>query len=239
MAQFRTDAEIIALTQQKLSTISDGRGNVLKPLIKVVGLEVSDPRFLETIYRHDPPSRRLACARKQSSCGYVREYGLEEAGLDDPRMKLGGDVRGARAGQPGVFHPVVLEQIIAREKGALRMPDPSRKFDLPVEGDGVIIGCKGGRGVWGKGGLSEEHILTVAAVQKQISGDAYEIDSIDGGQPGIKTRTRQLIWCGPNNGELWAANLNADGSFTFDAADMRPTVGRRVFCWIDTDAILA
>lgn len=238
MPPFRTDAEVIALAQRVIPMLSDGRTKALKALIAVVGLEVTDPRFLETIYRHDPPSRRLPCALRQSSCGYVREYGLEEAGLDDPRMKLGGDVRGARAGQPGVFYPLVLEQVIAREKGAIRMPDPSRKFDLPIEVDGVIIGCKGGRGVWGKGGLSEEHVLTVASVQKQISGDAYEIDSIDGGQPGIKTRTRQLVWCGPNSAELWAANLNSDGSFTFDAADMRPTVGRRVFCWFDTDALL-
>ena len=239
MSAFRTNAEVIALAEHVLPTLSDGRAKVLKALIPLIGLERDQPRFLSTIYRHDPPGRRLPCSLKQSSCGYVREYALEEAGLDDPRMKLGGDVRGARAGQPGVFYPLVLEQIIAREKAALRMPDPSRKFDLPVEADGVIIGCKNGRGVWGKGGLSEEHIFTVAAVQKQISGEAYELDGFDGGQPGIQTRTRQLVWCGPNSAELWAANLSPDGSFTFDASDMRPTVGRRVFCWIDTDAILA
>lgn len=231
---FRTDAEIVALARRAIPKLSPARAAILGALIPLVGLEVGDAAFQANVYRHDHPSRRAALARAQSSCGLVREYALEEAGLKDARFDLGADVRAVRG---GALYPVGLELQIAREKGALRSPDPKRR-DLPLEGDGVVIGSSG-RGIWGKGGFGGEHMLTVVAVEGQISGNSYEIDSIDGGQPGIHGRTRALVWCGPNGDELWAANLNDSGGYVFDPNDMRPTVGRRVLAWTDAEALLS
>lgn len=164
----------------------------------------------------------------------MREYALEKAGLSDDRIRLGADVRAVRG---GVLYPVTLEIQIAREKGALRTPDPKRR-DLPLEGDGLVIGSSA-RGVWGKGGYQGEHMATVVAVEGQVSGSSYDVDSIDGGAPGIHGRTRALVWCGPRGDELWAASLAADGSYVFDPSDMRPTKGRRVLAWTDAEALLS
>jgi len=233
---FRTDAEIVALAQRAIPKLSPARGRILSALIPMVGLEVGDAVFQAKVYRHDHPSRRAALARAQSSCALVREGALEDAGLPpDARIQLGADVRAVRG---GVLYPVSLEMQIAREKGALRTPDPKRR-DLPMEGDGLIIGCSSGRGVWGKGGFGGEHMATVVAVEGQVSGSAFEIDTIDGGQPGIHGRTRALVWCGPRGDELWAASLADDGSYVFDPADMRPTKGRRVLAWTDAEALLS
>lgn len=231
---FRTDAEIVALAQRSIPKLSPNRAAVLAALIPMMGLEVSAPEFLAKVYRHDHPSRRLALARAQSSCGLVREYALEQCGLQDARIHLGADVRAVRG---GVLYPVSLELQIAREKGALRTPDPKRR-DLPLEGDGLVIGSSG-RGVWGKGGFGGEHMATVVAVEGQVSGSAFEVDTIDGGQPGIHGRTRALVWCGPRGDELWAASLDAAGAYVFDPADMRPTKGRRVLAWTDAEALLS
>lgn len=232
---FRTDQEIVALAQRALAKLSPPRAAILAALIPLVGLEVGDAAFQAKVYRHDHPSRRAALARAQSSCALVREGALEDAGLHDARIDLGADVRAVRG---GLLYPVSLEMQIAREKGALRTPDPKRR-DLPLEGDGLIIGCSSGRGVWGKGGFGGEHMATVVAVAGQVSGSAFEIDTIDGGQPGVHGRTRELVWCGPRGDELWAATLADDGSYVFDPSDMRPTKGRRVLAWTDAEALLS
>ena len=232
---FRTDQEIVALAQRALAKLSPPRAAILAALIPLVGLEVGDAAFQAKVYRHDHPSRRAALARAQSSCALVREGALEDAGLHDARIDLGADVRAVRG---GLLYPVSLEMQIAREKGALRTPDPKRR-DLPLEGDGLIIGCSSGRGVWGKGGFGGEHMATVVAVDGQVSGSAFEVDTIDGGQPGIHGRTRALVWCGPRGDELWAGAPADDGSDVFDPADMRPTKGRRVLAWTDAEALLS
>lgn len=232
---FRTDAEIVALAQRAIPKLSPNRAAFLAALIPLMGLEVADPAFLAKIYRHDPPSRRLDLARKQSSCGLVREYVLEQCGLQDARIHLGADVRAVRG---GVLYPVSLEIQIAREKGAWRTPDPKRR-DLPFEADGVVMGCRSCRGVWSKGDFNGEHMSNTVAVEGQISGNSYTLEEIDGGAPGIHGKTRALVWCGPNGDELWAATVAPDGSYVFDAADMRPTKGRRVVGWTDAEALLS
>ena len=231
---FLTDSQISERAERATLKISDARAKILHALVTLNGLEVDAPRYLAAVYRHDPPSRRLALARAQSGCGLVREWALEQAGLHDDRFHLGADVRAVRGGS---LYPVTLEMQIAREKGALRKPD-TRTRELPAEGDGLIIGCASCPGVWGKGGFAGEHMSTIVAVDGQVNGDAFTVDCIDGGQPGVHGRTRALVWCGPNQSELWAASLDDSGGYLFDAVDMRPTKGRRVLAWTDADALL-
>lgn len=231
----RTDADIVAAAKVVLPQLSPARAAVISALLPLVGLEIGDAAYQAAVYRHDPPARRAALARAQSGCALVREYALEKAGLSDDRIRLGADVRAVRG---GVLYPVTLELQLAREKGALRTPDPKRR-DLPLEGDGLVIGSSSARGVWGKGGFPGEHMATVVAVEGQVIGSSYEVDTIDGGQPGIHGRTRALVWCGPRGDELWAASLADDGSYVFDPTDMRPTKGRRVLAWTDAEAMLS
>jgi hypothetical protein len=224
------DAELVALAVREASMLSPARAAVVNAGASVLGLEPRDPRYRELVYRYDPPPRRAALADDQSACGLVRELLVEPAGVTDPRIKLGADVRGARG---GILYPITLELTIARARGAVVEGKALLDF-VPLPGDGIVQGCKGAPGVWSKGVINVEHMSTALATRAQVGGASFIVFGCDGGQPGIHARTRALVVCGPRGDELWAASLDADGAYTIEA-DGRPAKGRRVLAMIDLD----
>jgi len=77
-------------------------------------------------------------------------------------------------------------------------------------------------------------------VDEQTGGASYVVHGCDGGQPGVHARTRAIVaGCGPRGDEVWCANLDASGAYEIDAADRRPTKGRRVLAFLDLDRELA
>lgn len=224
------DQELVALAVREASQLSPPRAAVVNAGANVLGLEVTDPRYWEIVYRFDHPSRRPALAKAQSGCGLVREAIVAPAGVTDPRIELGADVRAARG---GLLYPITLELTIARARGAVVEGDKLLEYD-PLPGDGIVMGCKGAPGVWSKGSINVEHMSTVLYRLQRVSGSSTLVLGCDGGQPGIHARTRALVVCGPKGNELWAASLDADGAYTIEA-DGRPAKGRRVLAMIDLD----
>lgn len=224
------DRELVALATREAAQLSPARAAAVNAGAGLLGLETSDPRYQEIVYRYDPPAVRAQLAAHQSGCGLVREVLLEAAGVRDPRFELGAGVRGQRG---GVLYPITLELVIARARGAAvegaDVLDP-----VPLPGDGIVMGCASCKGVWAKGTVNVEHMSTVLSTRAQVGGASYLVFGCDGGQPGIHARTRALVVCGPRGDELWAANLDADGAYTIEA-DGRPAKGRRVLAMIDLD----
>lgn len=95
---------------------------------------------------------------------------------------------------------------------------------LPGPADCLHIGGRGP--AWVRGDIESEHVLTA------VLRDGQRMHAIEGGQPGIRLRTRGIVEVKTTAGaELWLANLGASGA-QLDAAG-RPTRGRRVAGWID------
>lgn len=230
---YYSDAEIVAMARGMCGILSVPRWTVIAALLPLVGLEVGDPRYQNAIYPFDPPSQRVPLARRQSGCGLTTEVGWRAIKVASTDLWLPAGTRAVRGGR---LYPVALERDLALRWGAARTPDP-KSGALPLEGDAVVIGCAGCRGVWAKGTPNFEHEFTVAKTDYAPNGASNLLHSIDGGQPGIHCRTRALVWCGPREDELWAAAVEDDGSVRMDAADMRPVKGRRVLFWVDTDAL--
>lgn len=229
---YLSDREVIEKIQGGLAVLSPRRRLALEALIPLVGLEPDSELYRAAMFPFDPRSQWPALSRL-SSCGLTTEIGWRAAGVRDPRLRIPAGVRGATG---GALYPVALERVIAIKWGGWCHPD-ARSQALPLEGDAVIIGSSG-PGVWGKGGFAKEHEFTVGVLERSFSpGDAGVVHSIDGGQPGVHCRSRALVWCGPDGGELWAASLDEWGGYAIDPADQRPTKGRRVLGWTDTDAL--
>ena len=229
---YLSDSEVCGMIRARLPQLSPRRALVLEALLPLVGLEPASAAYQAAVYPYDPPSQRRALALRQSGCGLVTEIGWRAAGGQDARLRL---PAGDRAVRGGVLYPVALERTIAQQWAEWRSPDASTG-ELPLEGDAVIIGSSG-PGLWGKGGFSGEHEFTVGCLTTALAAGGAVMHSIDGGQPGIHARTRVLVWCGPRSDELWAASLDDSGGYVFDPNDMRPTKGRRVLGWMDTDAL--
>lgn len=231
-----SDAELAERIAVEVATLGPERAAALFAARGLLGLETSDPRYRELVYRYDHASRRAALAAGQSGCGLVRETILEAAGWRDPDVQRGADIRGAMG---GVVAPITLELRRARQRGGA--VEGERLADYrPIPGDGIVMGCRSCPGVWGKGALAHEHISTVAAVDAQTGGASYVVHGCDGGQPGVHARTRAIVLgCGPKGDEVWCANLDASGAYEIDAADRRPAKGRRVLAFLDLDRELA
>lgn len=227
------DKEILARALAEADQLSPARAAIVRALVPLVGLEPLDAAYQEAVYPYDPPSQRRALALRQSSCGLTAEIGWRAAGVADPRLMI---AAGTRAVTGGTSYPLALEVDDAKRWGAWREPGPMA-LARPLPGDGVVVGCSSCRGVWSKGQGAFEHIFTVVATDYAVSSSSEIVHSIEGGQPGIHTRTRALVVCGPRGDELWAAALDDEGAYRLDPADMRPTKGRRVLGWYDAYAL--
>jgi len=209
--------EAILLAEDDLPSLSDVRAARVRWALSHVGLDPGDAAYLAAVYPHDHPSRRAALARHQSGCGIVDEAAWEAAGVRVPGYELGYDRRGAGAGLP----PISAVVQMAQRSGA--WVDPVTVGVVPLPGDALVLGCASCPGVWSRGDLASEHVAIVVATRRSYSTDACTVHSVDGGQPGIRPRSRSLVWCGR---ELWSAPTEyAIGP------DGRPTRGRRVLGW--------
>lgn len=231
-AEQLNDAAICDLIRARLDALSPRRVLALAALLPLVGLEPIQQAYRAAMYPFDPPSEWEGLSKK-SDCGKTTEIGWRAAGVKDARLYMPSGVRGARGGD---LYPVTLERAIAQKWGGWRSPDPKSQA-LPLDGDAVIIGCSA-PGIWGKGGYAKEHEFTVGTLDRLNGyGEGATIHNIEGGQPGVHGRTRALVWCGPNGTELWCASLDSDGAYAIDPVDARPTRGRKVLGWVDTDAL--
>lgn len=219
---------VILLAEDQLPTLSERRAARVRWALDHVGLEPTSLRYQEALYPNDHVTRRRALAIAQSGCGIADEAAWTHAGVQIDGYEIGYDRRAIGHGLPPVA--TVVDQ--ARRSHAWREPDPVT-VSLPLPGDALVIGCSSCPGAWGRGGFSGEHVAIVVACVRQHAGSAYDVHSIDGGQPGIHPRSRSLVWCGR---ELWAASLTDGGYVLGD--DGRPTRGRRVLGWVDADAML-
>lgn len=231
-----SDAELAERIAVEVATLGPERAAALFAARGLLGLEPTDPRYREIVYRYDHASRRAALAAGQSGCGLVRETILEAAGWRDPDVARGADIRGALG---GLIAPITLELRRARQRGGTIEGADLATF-RPIPADGIVMGCKSCPGVWAKGSIAVEHMATVVAVDAQAGGASYVVHCCDGGQPGVHARSRAIVLgCGPRGDEVWAANLDATGAYAIDPADRRPTKGRRVLVFLDFDRELA
>jgi len=256
-----SDAELAERIAVEVATLGPERAAALFAARGLLGLEPTDPRYREIVYRYDHASRRAALAAGQSGCGLVRETILEAAGWRDPDVARGADIRGAlggllapitlelrrarqrgadiRGALGGLLAPITLELRRARQRGAA-IEGADLATYRPIPGDGIVMGCRSCPGTWAKGSLAMEHMATVVAVDAQAGGASYVVHCCDGGQPGVHARSRAIVLgCGPRGDEVWAANLDATGAYAIDPADRRPTKGRRVLVFLDFDRELA
>jgi hypothetical protein len=232
---YYNDAEIHAAAARILPTLSPVRAALVSDALSLDGLEPASERYQTELYPNDPPNQRRALALRQSGCGITVEHGDRAAGVDDARLWM---PYGERAVRGGVLYPLTLSIHIATRAKCWVRPVPM-DARLPMEGDAVVVGNPGADiGTWSKGGgFGGAHIFRVVATAYAASSDRAIVHSVDGGQPGIHVRTRALVWCGPGGSELWAASLDDQGGFVFDAADGRPSRGRRVYGWVDVDGL--
>lgn len=180
---------------------------------------VKGPELAAWMLPHDAQPWAAAYLLKASTCAMTRERGLEIAGVDAPFAR--------RPYVTRIGTALSAEIAFARAHGA--WVDATHWTEgglLPDLGDGVVIGLPGPGtpGVWSKGaGYGGAHIFTA------LHADGDLLHSVDGGQgaPDIALRTREIVEV---PGELWMGIVGAPR----DAADMRPSRGRRVLGWIQT-----
>ena len=179
---------------------------VVLEALALVGLQPAMLEYQARLFPRDTIAQARQMALKMSSCGLTRETCLDTAGIAG---QWTGVAYASRIGSA-----LSAEIIAAKKAGAWVDVAGGAAFD-PHPGDGVVIGCSSCPGVWGKGGFSMEHVLGVVLV------DGDMITSVDGGQPGILLRTREIRTMGR---ETWLATVGCP----MDSADGRPTKGRRV-----------
>ena len=227
-----SDALLMDTLRKNMDNMNGVRLAVLDSLVDLVGCDTSDPQYYNVVYAYDPANQRLGLATHQSGCGLVTEVGWRGAGVRSAQLRF---PVGVRSSKGGVLYPVALEKSIAQDSKAWVEPAQGKR---PLDGDAVIMGCAQCPGVWGQGTYVMEHEFTIALLERSMHFDGTDlVHSIDGGQPGVRLRTRALVETVVNGRfELWAANLATNGGYMLDAVG-RPTVGRRVMGWSDVDAL--
>jgi hypothetical protein len=207
-----------------------GRASILMALAKLVGLEPSSTAYQNAVYPFDSPTVASELAASQSGCGLVTEVGERAFPVDEDALYLPVSKRSQLGGRD---YPIALERDDAGKWGGwidCTIWDKGKRDPLFLPADPVIIGCSSCPGVWSKGGVVVEHELTTLF----FDPITMTLWSIDGGQPGVKVRTRKVIEVSAHR-ELWLGNLDANGNCALDPADGRPTVGRRVLGIINAD----
>lgn len=198
-------------------------------VLRLVGM--SDTEAAPYFFPYDTPAYQKAMgaafeSRKTSSCGVATEVGWRYAGVDAPLLYEPYAQRVAK----GKF-AVVAEQMIAQQNKAWVSGIPwVEGTPLPDIGDAPIIGCTSCGAAWARGVSNLEHEYTILAYDPAGHGIHH---SVDGGQPGVKLRTRALVevWTGHDGqgrrtGELWAAAVTDGGKIPL-GSDGRPATGRR------------
>ena len=211
-----SDAQAIALIAAQAQA-GGQRGQFTAPLGPLVGLNPSDPAYVRAVYPFDTYAKGAAMAHVQSGCGLVGEIGWRAANVQAPVLWRPYADRVAHGQQA-----VVTEATIAKAAGA--WDDLTKPWNKrPIEPfDTVIIGCSACGPGWSTGGgYGGEHLFIAGAYD-----GAGRLWSIDGGQPGIRVRVRQVV--ATSTGELWCGQVNPKTGKTAVGADGRPLVGRRV-----------
>ncbi len=238
-----TDDEILQAVRDNLSAaIIDGTAAIIiATLLPLIGLNPLDALSLATCYPFDTAASAKQMATKQSNCGLVVEAGWRGAKVDDNRLSMPYGVRCTRG---GTLYAVTLEGVIAAEHGALVGGLPwVEGTPFPEPGDALTVGSQSDPSFSRGGGYGGEHEFTAIHWGPSDVLDGDVLTSIDGGQPGIRFRTRALVevWTGAlpdgrRKGELWAANLDASGRYVL-GADGRPMAGRRVVHFADASKL--
>lgn len=226
---FRSDEEIRAMTMQTMAEYGSPRCLFVSGILPLVGL--TDLEAAEVFFPNDTPAYQQAMGQafaggKTSSCGITTEVGWRFAGVQDSLLASSYFDR-VNKGQ----YTVMRQKQFAEEVGAWVSAIPwVEGTPLPEFGDAPIIGCTSCGEAWARGVKNLEHEYNLVAYDPAGNGIHH---SIDGGQPGIKWRTRALIevWTGQlpdgrRTGELWAGTVTDDGSIPL-GADGRPITGRR------------
>lgn len=222
---FRSDADILAMATAQAGVAGDPACRFVTGIVQIVNL--SDVEAAPQLFPYDDPKQAVAMARQMSTCGLATERGWRFSGVIDPVLYLPYQQRVNR-GQ----YAVVEEKALAERTGAWQSAIPWVEGTvLPGLGDAPIIGCKSCGSDWARGVTNTEHEYTLVAYDP-VGGGVHH--SGDGGQPGIAFRTRVFVevWTGTDaqgrrTGELWSANVRADGTAAI-AYDGRPQTGRRV-----------
>lgn len=226
---FRSDEEILAMTMQAMGEAGSPRCLFVSALLPLVGL--TDLEAAAVFFPNDTPAYQQAMGQafaggKTSSCGITTEVGWRAANVQDPLLDSSYFDR-VNKGQ----YTVMRQKQFAEEVGAWVSAIPwVEGTPLPEFADAPIIGCTSCGEAWSRGTKNLEHEYNVVAYDPAGNGIHH---SIDGGQPGIKFRTRALVevWTGQlpdgrRTGELWASTVTDDGRIPI-AADGRPITGRR------------
>ncbi len=164
-----------------------------------------------------------AMAAVQSSCGIVTRRVWRGAGVDAPQ------IYDFYAEPNRIGSAITYEDKFAAENGAWSSGIPwTEGTPWPALGDAFVIGCTSCGGDWSRNSFNGEHEANVVGL-----GDEGIVYTLDGGQPGVALRTRQVleVWTGEDDegrrtGELWCGAVERDGSCATDSSG-RPLTGRR------------
>lgn len=184
--------------------------------------------YFERLRRDPTDSERssgYAMAAAQSSCGITTEVLWERAGVDAPWLRTWYGTR-VNTGK----YAVMMEYEFAKEVGAWVSALPwVPGTPLPDTGDAVIIGDNTDAFRRGSG-TKVQHEFTTLCYLDGPAGPGSWCCSLDGGQPGIAYRTRQLIEVG---NELWAGAVDPTSGIAPLGYDGRPLNGRRCIGYVD------
>lgn len=235
MSSIFDDLEIqrnaLALAEQ----IGGRRGALLLDLLPCAGWQVTEPRFVQRVYLDaldgQPTNLQLAQAKQMagalSSCGMFWESGYRNIGGDWPLLWKFYGLRCLIS----LEQAITAELPFARHHGAwFDAVAWLEGMQFPREGDAVIMGNN--TAAYARGMANFQHLGNMA-----LWADGFA-HFIDGGQPGIKIRTRAFVevWTGSKGGrrtgELWLANVDPQTGAVPLSADGRPQKGRRVVGWI-------
>lgn len=241
MDRLWTDAEIRDKGREVQGELGSPRCAWVREAWALEGLDPTDPRYIQALYLdaldRTPTSyeriRAADMARRLSSCGIFWEALGRRVSLHFPLLWKFYDPRSVVP----IEQAITADVDFAKRAGAWVDATTWREGGaFPREGDGVIIGNN--TAAWARGNVSVfQHMLVVVAW-------AFEaLHSIDGGQPGIRLRSRALVevWTGQDakgrKGELWESHVDlSTGRPPLDATG-RPLRGRRVLGWIDASRL--
>ena len=236
MAPIITDQEIRDKAREVRSIIGAPRCAWIREALAVEGLEVTSEEYEQIAYLEAIEATPTALqrqqarqmARTQSGCALVYEHYARKLAVHWPLLWK---FYGQRFSIP-IEQVITADRAFAQKVGAWVDASTWREgMPFPKEADGLIIGGKGPS--WVRGEIESEHMFLIVAWILGL------IHSIDGGQPGVRLRTRALVevWTkgnpGQRTGELWAASINMETGLPDLDGQGRPKKGRRVLGWID------
>lgn len=240
-----TDQDILDKIHADIAsgTVDGVRAKILNTVARLVGSDPADDIYVANVYPCDNFVDGKSMALVQSGCGLVTEVGWRGPDiLSHPDHGIVDDARlympyAQRVSRGGTYYAVALESDIAHKHGAWVSGEPwIEGTPLPRAADAIIMGNN--TSAYARGGMAYQHEATAAYWH-----DAKNMTSIDGGQPGVRLRTRRLVevWTGKNAsgvriGELWCANLDAGGNCAM-GPDGRPAVGRRVVGYVNVSKL--